>query len=91
MDLSGQKIFIIGLGKTGLTTARFLAKQQARITVADQKTPEEIENALTELRDAGISINIVPYDAMSLHHIDMVIPSPGVHPHDRMNHEDQRK
>ncbi|HPJ96269.1 MAG TPA: hypothetical protein PK022_03090, partial [Syntrophales bacterium] len=78
MDLSGQNIFIIGLGKTGLATARFLAGKHAGITVADRKTQDEIESALTELRNAGISIDIVPYDATSLHHIDMVIPSPGV-------------
>ncbi len=91
MDLSGQNIFIIGLGKTGLATARFLARKHAGITVADRKTQNEIESALTELRNAGISIDIVPYDATSLHHIDMVIPSPGVPPHDPLLMEAVRK
>jgi UDP-N-acetylmuramoylalanine--D-glutamate ligase len=91
MDLNGQNIFIIGLGKTGIATARFLAKQKARIIVTDQKTPGDIENALVELRNTGINIDIAPYDIHSLQHIDMVIPSPGVPPHDTLLTEAVRR
>jgi UDP-N-acetylmuramoylalanine--D-glutamate ligase len=84
MDLSGQNILIIGLGKTGIATARFLAKQNAKIIVTDQKTPGDIEKALTELRDAGMDIDVAPYEVGSLQKIDMVIPSPGVPPHDAL-------
>lgn len=91
MDLKGQNIFIIGLGKTGIATARFLAKQKAKIIVTDQKTPGDIENVLAELRDNGMDINVTPYDVQSLQHIDMVIPSPGVPPHDALLLEAVRK
>jgi UDP-N-acetylmuramoylalanine--D-glutamate ligase len=84
MDLKGQNILIIGLGKTGIATARFLAKQKAGIIVTDQKTPGDIENALAELRESGMDIAVAPYDVLSLQKIDMVIPSPGVPPHDAL-------
>ena len=82
MNLNGQTILIIGLGKTGIATARFLAKQQAKIVVTDQKTEADIADTLTEIRNEGISIKIAPYDPSGLQGIDLVIPSPGVPPHD---------
>ena len=78
MDLIGQNILIIGLGKTGIATARFLAKQKARIVVTDQKTEADITDTLAEIRNEDISMDIASYDVSALHNIDMVIPSPGV-------------
>jgi UDP-N-acetylmuramoylalanine--D-glutamate ligase len=91
MDLKGQHILIIGLAKTGIATARFLARQQARIVVTDQKAENEIEQALTDIRKEEIPVDIVPYDVSALLGIDMVIPSPGVPPHDPLLVEAVRK
>jgi UDP-N-acetylmuramoylalanine--D-glutamate ligase len=82
MDISGQNILIIGLGKTGIAAARFLAKRKAKVVVTDQKPRNEIVDTLAEIRNEGIPIDIAPYDISALHGIDMVIPSPGVPPHD---------
>ena len=84
MDISGQNILIIGLGKTGIAAARFLAKRKAKVIVTDQKTEAEIADTLAEMRNEGIPIDIAPYDISALHGIDMVIPSPGVPPHDAL-------
>ncbi|MBN1548634.1 MAG: UDP-N-acetylmuramoyl-L-alanine--D-glutamate ligase [Syntrophaceae bacterium] len=82
MDLNGQHILIIGLGKTGIATARFLAKQNARIIVTDQKGASDIALALIEIKNEGIPFDIAAYNMSALCDIDMVIPSPGVPPHD---------
>jgi len=84
MDISGQNILIIGLGKTGIAAARFLAKRKAKVIVTDQKTEAEIADTLAEMRNEGIPIDIAPYDISALNGIDMVIPSPGVPPHDAL-------
>lgn len=91
MNLTGQNILIIGLGKTGIATARFLAKQKAQMTVTDQKPEADIAEALSEIRDVGVAVGVAPYDGSALRGIDMVIPSPGVPPHDRLLTEAVRR
>ncbi|NLN60815.1 MAG: UDP-N-acetylmuramoyl-L-alanine--D-glutamate ligase [Deltaproteobacteria bacterium] len=82
MALTAKNILIIGLGKTGIATARFLAKQKARIVATDQNTGAEIDAALNEIRNEDIPVRATAYDHHALDHIDMVIPSPGVPPYD---------
>ena len=79
MVFSGQTFLIVGMGKTGIATARFLARRQGKIMVTDQK---DINQVVRELYKEGIFPEAVPYDVSALNHVDMVIPSPGVPPHD---------
>ena len=52
MDLSGKKVALIGLGKTGLAVAHFLAGRGARITLTDEKPPIRLGGL--PRRDQGI-------------------------------------
>jgi UDP-N-acetylmuramoylalanine--D-glutamate ligase len=80
MNLSGHNILIIGLGKTGLSTARFLAGRGANISVTDETPPVEMTDVIKFLEDLPVKVQTAPYDPSSLAEIDMVIPSPGVAP-----------
>ncbi len=79
MELSGKRILIIGLGKTGLATARFLAGRGASVLAADEKPKRDIEELC---RREGIDneLQIVSYEPSSLSHVDLIVPSPGVPP-----------
>ena len=81
MDLSGQRVLIIGLGKTGTATARFLSRQGADVLVTDEKTPLELREVLDMLRREGVNFRFhhpgVP-DVLSK--VEVVVPSPGVSP-----------
>lgn len=79
MELAGKKILVIGLGKTGLATARFLAGRDVEIVLTDVKPRPDLEALLSSEGMSGIG-EIVPYDESALSQIDLIVPSPGVPP-----------
>ncbi|HEX9156668.1 MAG TPA: NAD(P)-dependent oxidoreductase, partial [Syntrophales bacterium] len=57
MELTNKKVLVIGLGKTGIATARFAAARGAVVTVTDEKPQTELQEALGAL--AGLSLRIL--------------------------------
>jgi UDP-N-acetylmuramoylalanine--D-glutamate ligase len=84
MDMSEQRVLIIGLGKTGTATARFLSRQGADVIVMDEKAPSELKEVLDELQREGVNFRFHPYVPDILSDVEMVIPSPGVSPFNPM-------
>ena len=80
MKLEKQKVAIIGVGKTGRATARFLAGRGARIALTDEKPASAWGEALTELEGLAADLTVVPYGLDVLTGADLIIPSPGVYP-----------
>jgi len=80
MSASGAKqiyAVIVGLGRTGLSCARYLHARGWRLAVTDtrQKPPERVR--LAEL-DPGIPVSVGGLDAGLLEGADCVVASPGV-------------
>src|SRR5512137_1025440 len=80
MELSGKKAAIIGVGKTGLATARFLAGRGVRMAVTDAKPASAWGEARTALEGLRAEVSFVPYSPEILEGADFVIPSPGIYP-----------
>ncbi|MCX5844926.1 MAG: UDP-N-acetylmuramoyl-L-alanine--D-glutamate ligase [Deltaproteobacteria bacterium] len=80
MNLSGQRILVIGLGKTGIASARFLAGKGAVVLVTDEKPLSGLKDAFSELGNAYANCEFCKYDPDILARVDMIIPSPGVPP-----------
>jgi len=80
MELSGQRILVIGLGKTGIETVRFLAGKGVEILVTDDKPAALLEQAFDALADVRHHFTFHSGDRVSGSDFDMVIPSPGVAP-----------
>ncbi len=80
MDLSGKNILVIGLGKTGIASARFLAGKGANVVVTDEKPLTELKGVVRELGNAYANLEFRKYDLESLSGLDLIIPSPGVPP-----------
>jgi UDP-N-acetylmuramoylalanine--D-glutamate ligase len=80
MDLHDKKVAVIGIGKTGLATARFLAGRKARIAVTDEKPVSAWGETLTALEGLPADLTITPYGPEILAGVDIVVPSPGVYP-----------
>ncbi len=79
MELSGKKVLVIGMGKTGLATARFLLGQGADLVITDEKPREKLEELCRrELKESAWEIR--SYDLSSLAGVGLVVPSPGVPP-----------
>lgn len=79
MNLKGKKIVVIGMGKTGLATVRFLGTRGAKVIATDEKPPEKWETAFEQIAEGNWLTRGV-YNAGILDGVSMVVPSPGVPP-----------
>lgn len=79
MDLKGKKIVVLGVGKTGIATAKFLGKQGAKVVVTDEKPFDAWGNDFASItREKWLEKG--NYHPEILDGASMVIPSPGVPP-----------
>ncbi len=82
MDLKEKKVAVLGIGKTGIATARFLAGRGARIAVTDAKPVSAWGEARIVLESLPTDLTLAPYGPEILTGADWVVPSPGVYPAD---------
>ena len=77
MNLAGKKVLVLGLGETGLSMARWLARHGAVLCLADSRAnPPYAERARTELPDAKVVSG--PFTDALFTGIDLIAISPGV-------------
>jgi UDP-N-acetylmuramoylalanine--D-glutamate ligase len=77
MDLSGRKVLVLGLGETGLSMARFLARRGAHLRIADTRdAPPALDALCRAMPDAEVALG--RFEARLLDGVDMVAISPGV-------------
>ena len=48
MELVGKKVLVVGVGRSGLSAARWLSREGAEVTICDIKTEAEIDRELVE-------------------------------------------
>ncbi|HSD94489.1 MAG TPA: UDP-N-acetylmuramoyl-L-alanine--D-glutamate ligase [Syntrophales bacterium] len=91
MELATKKILVIGLGKTGIATARFAAAKGAIVTVSDEKREAELQEALGALAGLSLRVSTGVADPAIVEGIDLVVPSPGVPPFNPIVREAERR
>jgi UDP-N-acetylmuramoylalanine--D-glutamate ligase len=91
MNLKGQRILVIGLGKTGIASVRFLMGQGAKVTATDEKPQSELKDAVRELGILTANLEFCKYNKEILSRVDMIVPSPGVPPSNIILAEGQRR
>ena len=79
MDFTGKKIVVIGMGKTGIATARFLGKQGARVRVTDEKPFDQWGDEIKQIAQEKW-LEIGDYNTRILTGACFVVSSPGVPP-----------
>ncbi|MFW6381545.1 MAG: UDP-N-acetylmuramoyl-L-alanine--D-glutamate ligase [Bacillota bacterium] len=78
LEIKDRKIAVIGLGKrTGVATARMLARHGARVVVSDLKGPEQLTEERQMLADYTIEYDLNGHGHRSLD-TDLMVVSPGV-------------
>ncbi|MFW5995701.1 MAG: UDP-N-acetylmuramoyl-L-alanine--D-glutamate ligase [Halanaerobiaceae bacterium] len=78
IQLEGMLVGVIGLSKrTGVSTARRLVKEKARVVVSDIKGKEQLEEQLNELEGYDISYELGGHGEKCLS-VDLLVVSPGV-------------
>ena len=80
MDLRNKHILVVGLGRSGISVAKFLASRGCTVTAADNRSEDELGDVLSEIRDLGIFIELGPHDSDTFENCDLIVLSPGV-PH----------
>ncbi len=79
MELKGKNILVVGFGVSGFSTARCLRQFGAEVTIGDIKPESELDkDILTEVKNAGINLEIGGHEIETFLKADMIIVSPGV-------------
>jgi UDP-N-acetylmuramoylalanine--D-glutamate ligase len=79
MDVKGRKTLVLGAGRSGVASSRFLAERGAIVALHDRKPLDEWQDdakALRETHNVGLISGDVP--SWLLDQIQLVIVSPGV-------------
>lgn len=77
-ELKDKKILVVGLGKTGVSLAKFLHAAGAAVTVTDHKSKPELSTQLEQLGDLPIKLDLGGHSPKTFLAQDLVILSPGV-------------
>jgi UDP-N-acetylmuramoylalanine--D-glutamate ligase len=80
MDLQGKNTLVVGLARTGVALARFLAEAGARVTVTDQAPASELTDQRRDLADLDISEELGVPQPSDVATYDLILLSPGVPP-----------
>ncbi len=78
MELKNKKILVVGLAKTGLACARFLASKGAQVTVTDLRNEAQLTGQLAELAGFEIRRELERHDEATFLASDLIVVSPGV-------------
>ncbi len=77
-ELKDKKILVVGLGKTGVSLAKFLHAHGAIVTVTDHKSKPELSTQLEQLGDLPVKLDLGGHSPKTFLAQDLVILSPGV-------------
>jgi len=80
MDLFNKKVLVVGLGMTGVATARFLNNQGAFVTVTDMAKEEDLGESVATVRKLGVEMELGGHRNTTFENVDLIVLSPGV-PH----------
>ncbi|MGI8468396.1 MAG: UDP-N-acetylmuramoyl-L-alanine--D-glutamate ligase [Pyrinomonadaceae bacterium] len=78
MELQGRKTLVLGAGKSGIASAKFLAARGAVVALHDKKPVAEWTGAARSLKNENIGLLDGQIPSWLLDQIDLVVISPGV-------------
>lgn len=79
VEINGRKVLVLGAGKSGIESARFVAERGATVALHDKKPVEEWSEIARSLKGSH-NVGLISGDLPSwlLDQIDLVVISPGV-------------
>ena len=78
MDLKGRRALVVGLARTGVATAKFLATRGARVAATEQRPESAVAGEVAALRALGVEVECGGHSDAAFLAADLIVPSPGV-------------
>jgi UDP-N-acetylmuramoylalanine--D-glutamate ligase len=82
-DLRGRRAVVLGLARSGVAAARFLADQDASVTVYDRRPADDLGEAIEALGGRAIGLELGVNEARAIAILagaDLILTSPSVSP-----------
>ncbi len=76
-DFTGQKIVVVGAGRTGVALSAYFADRGAHVTLSDQRSADRI-TGIEDLPRAAVQFDFGGHDAAAFRTADLIAVSPGV-------------
>lgn len=80
MNVTGKKITVIGLGRSGIAASRLLLSQGAKVSVTEEKEDERRREIARSLEKEGISVELGGHTRKTVEGQAWIVTSPGVPP-----------
>ncbi|MEN9722553.1 MAG: UDP-N-acetylmuramoyl-L-alanine--D-glutamate ligase [Pseudomonadota bacterium] len=74
----GKRILVVGFGKSGVSAARYLSKQGAKVTVTDMKQKTELADSVAACADLKIEYELGRHQSKTFTSAELIVVSPGV-------------
>ena len=74
----GKKVLVVGFGVSGVSVAKYMAKQGAKVTVTDTKQKSELTESVNACADLKIEYELGKHNDASFATAELVVMSPGV-------------
>jgi len=58
LNIAGKRFLVVGLGKTGLASARFLKKRGAEVTISDSAEPYRLGYFYDMAREMNVRLKL---------------------------------
>ena len=78
IDLTGRKVLVVGLARSGAAAARLCAREGARVTVTDRRSVTELASEIRALAGTQVSFALGGHAERDFTSCDLVVVSPGV-------------
>ncbi len=74
----GKKVLVVGFGLSGVSVAKYMAKQGAKVTVTDMKQKSELAESINACADLKIEYELGKHNNKTFHSAELIVVSPGV-------------
>jgi UDP-N-acetylmuramoylalanine--D-glutamate ligase len=78
MNLTGKKILVVGMARSGIAAASFLAARGGTVRITDQRPASELESAIRTLASKGVDCETGGHRRHSFLEAELIVVSPGV-------------
>ena len=74
----GKRVLVVGFGLSGVSVAKYMAKQGAKVTVTDMKQKSELMDSVNACLDLKIEYELGKHNPLTFKAAELIVVSPGV-------------